>query len=137
MDKIIDLDAFEAAKRMAAMSPETQRVFDDRMSCGWEGREKYIQGFDAIGSAVVSKRRPLSEGNKKTILAFAEQLLRNGSSQVAHAVATYFLGRLWSAAHGSGFDFSTIDGLLGDKCRAEILALDDRQNTRTDGLRRK
>jgi hypothetical protein len=137
MDSIIDLDAFEAARRMAAMSPETQGVFDDRMSCGWEGRERYIQGFDAIGSAVVSKKRPVSDSKKKLILAFAEQLLRNGSSQVSHAVATYFFGRLWTAAHGSGFDFSTIACHLGERSRAEVLALDDRHSTRTDGLRAK
>lgn len=136
MKGTLDLDAFEAAKRMAAMSPETQGVFDDRMTCGWEGWEKVIQGFDAIGSALASNRRPVSDSNKKRIFAFAEQLLRNGSDEVQNAVATRLLERVWSAAHGSGFDFGSVDPHLGARSRAYVVALDDFHKTQTEGLRR-
>jgi hypothetical protein len=93
MTATLDL-GFGAAKRMAAMSPETQGIFDDRMSCGWEGQDGVIQGFDAIGLATALNRRPVSEKNKKKIFAFAERMPRSGSQEVSNAVATRLLERV-------------------------------------------
>jgi hypothetical protein len=137
MGGTLDLSPFEAAKRMAALSPETLAVFEDRMSCGWDGAEQVIQGFDAIGTAIASNRRPVSDANKKKLFDFAEELLCHGAGGVSNAVATRMLERVWSAAHGSGFDFSSVDEFLGPQSRAYIAALDDFHKMRTDGLRRK
>ena len=136
MPKQIDLDGLEAARRMAAFSPETQRRFD---KATWSATdEPAIVGtaFRAIGVAVGSTRQPVSSADKKKIFAFAEQLLTRGSSEVANAVATGFLEQIWTAARTGGFDFSEVDPYLGSEARRYLVAWDDFNKTKTEGLRR-
>jgi len=137
MTKRLDLDGLEAARRMAALSPETQRRFDECMSLGWRGPEQMTQAFRAIGVAIGSKREPVSSANKKKLFAFAEQLLNHGSSKVMNAVATCMLEQIWTAAQTGGFDFSDVDPYLGPEARRYLIAWDDFNKTNTEGLRRK
>lgn len=122
---------------MAALSPETQRRFDECMALGWDGPEQATQAFHAIGAAIGSKREPVSDANKKKLFAFAEQLLTSGSGEVANDVATCLLEQIWTAAHGGGFDFSAIDPYLGPETRGYLVAWDDFNKTKTEGLSRK
>jgi hypothetical protein len=132
-----DLDGVEAARGMAALSPQTQRRFDECMSLGWSAPEQVTQAFRAIGVALGSKREPISSANKKKLFAFAEQLLNRGSEEVMNAVATCMLEQLWTAAHTGGFDFSEVDPHLGPKARHYLVAWDAFHRTQTKGLRRK
>ena len=138
MPKQLDLEGLEAARRMAALSPETQRRFDEFMLRGWSGREReqVTVAFRAIGAAIGSKRQPVSSANKKELFAFAEQLLNHGSSEVMNAVATCMLEQIWTASQTGGFDFSEVDPYLGPEARRYLLAWDDFNKTMTDGLRR-
>jgi len=135
--KRLDLGGIEAARRMAALSPETQRRFDKCMSLGWSGPEQATQAFHAIGVAIASKRQPISSANKKRLFAFTEQLLKHGSEEVMNAVATSMLEQIWTAAQTGGFDFSEIDPYLGPEARRYLVAWDDFTKTQTQGLRRK
>ena len=137
MTKRLDLDGIEAARRMASLSPETQRRFDTCMSHGWSGREQVTQAFHAIGVAIGSKREPISSANKKQLFAFVEQLLNHGSEEVMNAVATCMLEQIWTAAQTSGFDFSEVDPYLGPEARRYLVAWDDFNKTKTAGLRRR
>ena len=139
MRKRLDLDGLEAARQMAALSPETQCRFDERMSRDWRGREReqVTEAFRAIGVAIGSKRQPVSSKDKKKLFAFAEQLLNHGSSDVMNAVATCMLEQVWTAAQTGGFDFSEVDPYLGPEARRYLLAWDDFNQTKTEGLRRK
>ncbi|MBA2771424.1 MAG: hypothetical protein H0U34_05330, partial [Sphingomonas sp.] len=112
MAERLDLDGIEAARRMATLSPETQRRFDKCTSLGWSGPEQVSQAFHAIGVAIGSKREPISNANKKKLFAFAEQLLNHGSEEVTNAVATCMLEQIWTAAQTGGFDFSEVDPYL-------------------------
>ena len=84
-----------------------------------------------------SKREPVSSANKKRLFAFAEQLLNHGTSEVMNAVATCMLEQIWTAAQTGGFDFSEVDPYLGPEARRYLVAWDDFNKTRTEGLRRK
>jgi hypothetical protein len=137
MTKRLDLDGIQAARRMAALSPETQRRFDKCMSLGWSAPEQVSQAFHAIGVAIGSKREPVSSANKKKLFAFAEQLLIHGSGEVMNAVATCMLEQIWTAAQTGGFDFSEVDPYLGAEARRYLVAWDDWNKTKTNGLRRK
>jgi hypothetical protein len=135
--KRLDLDGVEAARRMAALSPETQRRFDKCMSLGWSGQEQVTQAFHAIGVAIGSKREPVSSQNKKRLFAFAEQLLSHGSEDVMNPVATCMLEQIWTAVQTGGFDFSEVDAYLGPEARRYLTGWDDWNKTQTKGLRRK
>lgn len=137
MGNQIDLDGIEAARRLAALSPETQRRFDACASAGWTGLEQVTQAFRAVGVAVGSRRAPVSGANKKKLFAFAEQLLKHGSPEVSNAVATAFLEQIWTAAQTGGFDFSDVDPYLGGETRRYLASLDDFHKTKTAGLQRK
>ena len=132
-----DLNALEAARRLAALSPETQAKFDECMALGWSEPEAGTQAFHAIGAAIASKRRPVSDRDKKKLFAFAEQLLRQGSHEVSNAVATCMLEQIWTAARESGFDFEAVDPYLGSESRRYLIAWDDFNKTKTTGLTRK
>lgn len=136
MDKQLDLDGLEAARLMAALSPETQRRFDKCVSLGWSGLEQATQAFRAIGVAIGSKRERISEPNKKKLFSFVEQLLKRGSPEVANAVATCLLEQIWTAAQTGGFDFGDIDPYIGSEARGYLVAWDDFNKTKTEGLTR-
>jgi hypothetical protein len=137
MTKQIDLDGMEAARRMAALSPETQRRFD-KATWGMGGDPAEVSiAFHAIGVAIGSKRQPVSSGNKKKLFLFAEQLLKQGSADVSNAVATCLLQQIWTAAQTGGLDFDDVDPYLGPEARRYLLAWDDVNQTKTKGLRRK
>jgi hypothetical protein len=121
----------EAARRMAALSPETQRYFDECVAIGGS----VTDAFRAIGAAIGSKRCPIPDADKRKLFGLAEQFLKQGSDEVANAVATGMLEQLWTAARGSGFDLSTIDPFLGPEARGYLLAWDAFNKTRTPGLR--
>ena len=137
MAKQIDLEGLEAARVFAALSPETQRRFDKATWGAVDDPALIANAFRAIGVAVGSKRQPVSSGNKKKLFAFAEQLLKDGSPEVANAVATCFLEQVWRAAQNGGFDFSDVDNYLGAESRRYLLAWDEFNKTKTAGLRRK
>ena len=107
----IDLNGLEAARQLAALSPQTQHRFDEALSFGWTGSEEATQAFHAIGSAIASKRQPVSDTDKKKLFAFAERLLKQASPEVSNAVATCMVGQIWTATRESGFDFSLVDPL--------------------------
>ena len=137
MTRRLDLDGIEAARRMAALSPETRRRFDEIMSLRFSGPSQVTHAFHAIGVAIGSKREPVSSANKKKLFDFAEQLLIHGSDEVMNAVATCMLEQIWTAAQTGGFDFSEVDPFLGPEARRYLVAWDDFNETKTDGLRRK
>ncbi len=139
MTKLVDLDGLEAARRMAALSPETQSRFDERMSRDWDSREReqVTEAFRAVGAAIGSKRQPVSSANKKRLFAFAEQLLNQGSSDVMNAVATCMVEQIWTAAQSGGFDFNEVDPYLGPETWRYLVAWDDFNKSKTEGLRRK
>lgn len=137
MEHLSDLDGIEAARRLAALSPETQRRFDESMSIVFTSPERATQAFTAIGTAIGSKREPISSANKKRLFDFAEQLLNHGSGDVMNAVATCMLEQIWNAARNGGFDFSEVDPYLGPEARAYLVAWDDFNKTKTPRLRRK
>lgn len=122
---------------MAALSPETQVAFDEIMELGWTKKEAPTYAFQAIGSALAHRRTPVSSANQAKIFAFADQLLRHGSGEVMNAVATCMLETIWSAAQGSGFDFTFVDEHLGPNVRGYLIAWDDFNNTKTKGLTRR
>lgn len=133
----IDLDGLEAARRMAALSPETQRRFDKAV---WRRESEpgiATTAFRAIGVAIGSRREPVSTANKKKLFAFAEQLLKHGSGEVSNIVATCLLEQIWTAAQTGGFDFADIDPYLGPEARRYLIAWDDFNQMKTNGLRRK
>lgn len=109
MPKQMDLVGIEAARVMAALSPETQRRFDKATWRAADDPALVANAFAAIGVAVGSKRQPIANPNKKKLFQFAEQLLKEGSHEVANAVATCFLEQVWQAAQNGGFDFSDVD----------------------------
>lgn len=137
MPKQIDLDGLEAARQMAGLSPETQRRFDKAV---WRRESEpgiATMAFHAIGVAIGSKRDPVSSANKKKLFAFAEQLLKHGSGEVSNTVATCLLEQIWRAAQTGGFDFADVDPYLGPEARRYLIAWDDFNRTKTEGLRRK
>lgn len=133
----IDLTPLEAARQMAALSPETQEGFDRSIALQFEGPEEATQAFRAIGSAIAARRRPVSEENKKRIFALTEALLLQGLPATQNAVATCMLDQIWMAADGSGFDFSAIDVHLGPEARAYLLARDALRKKTSPGLSRR
>lgn len=137
MVKQIDLEGIEAARVMAALSPETQRRFD-KATWNLTGHPNDVAhaAFVAIGVAVGSSRQPMTSAAKKRVFAFAEQLIRDGSRDLAFSVANGFLVKVWEAAQNGGFDFSDVDAFLGPDSRRYLVWWDDTQNTRTPGLRR-
>lgn len=137
MAELAHLDGIEAARQLAALSPETQLAFDESMARGWTRTEQPTQAFRAIGAAIARKRAPVSETNKKKLFAFAEQLLNHGSDEVMNAFATCTLETIWTASRDSGFDFSTVDPYLGPEARRYLIAWDDFNKTKTAGLTRK
>jgi hypothetical protein len=137
MTKRFDLDGMEAARSMAALSPETQRRFDESLLVGFTGYLQVTHAFRAIGVAIGSKREPISSANKKRLFAFAEQLLNHGSDEVMNAVATCMLQQIWKASQTGGFDFHEVDPYLGPVARRYLIAWDDFTNKKTEGLRRK
>ena len=132
----IDLNGLEAARQLAALSPQTQHRFDEALSFGWTGSEQVTQAFRAIGSAIASKRQPVSDTDKKKLFAFAERLLKQASPEVSNAVATCMVGQIWTATRESAFDFSLVDPYLGSEARRYAIALDDFHKTKTIGLTR-
>jgi hypothetical protein len=137
MTRQMDLDGLEAARQMAALSPETQRRFEKAVDRAWSGSSQVTQGFRAIGVALGSKREPVSSANKRKLFAFAEQLLNHGSSEVMNAIATGMLERIWTAAQTGCFDFREVDPYLGPEARRYLVAWDDFNKTKTAGLSRK
>lgn len=137
MTKVLNLDGLEAARRMAALSPETQRQFDKCISRGFSGRVQVTQAFRSIGVAIGSKREPISSANKKRLFALAEQFLCHGSDEVMNAVATCMLQQIWTASQTGGIEFDQVDPYLGPEARRYLIAWDDFNNTKTVGLRRK
>lgn len=137
MAKQIDLEGIEAARVMAALAPETQRRFD-KATWRLTGHPNDVAhtAFTAIGVAVGSSRQPVSSSDKKKLFAFAEQLIRDGSQDLAFSVANGFLVAVWQAAHNGGFDFSDVDTFLGPESRRYLTWWDDAQSTRTPGFRR-
>ena len=131
------LTGLAAARQMASLSPETQERFDRSVSQGWSEAEQVSQAFRAIGFAMSSKKRPISDANTKTLFQFTETLLTKGSPEVSNAVATDMLEAIWTSAHGGGFDMSTVDPYLGSEARRYLIAWDDFQKTVTPGLTRK
>lgn len=119
------LNGLEAARQMAALSPETQARFDECIAQGWTRREQTTQAFRAIGSAIASKRQPIAEGDKRKLFAFADQLLRRGSPEISNAVATGMLETIWKAARQSGFDLASLDPHLGPETRRYFTAWAD------------
>lgn len=136
MTQLAHLDVIEAARQLAALSPETHSAFVESMARSWMGAEQPAQIFRAIGTALARKRAPVLEANKRKVFAFAEQLLNQGSDEVANAVATGMLETIWKASRDSGFDFSCIDPYLGPEARRYLIAWDDFNKTKTAGLRR-
>ena len=122
---------------MAALSPQTQKRFDQCIALGWSGPEQVTQAFRAIGVAIGSKREPVSDSHKKKLVAFVEQLLKHGASDVSNAVATDLLEQIWTAAQTGGFDFSEVASYLGPEARRYLIAWDAFNKTKTQGLRRK
>ena len=137
MSELTHLDGIEAARQLAALSPETQSAFDETMARGWTRAEQTTQAFRAIGAALARRRAPVSEVNKKKLFAFAEELLNHGSDKVMNSVATCMLETIWTASRESGFDFSTVDPHLGPEARRYLTALDHFNRTKTAGLTRK
>ena len=137
MAKQIDLEGIEAARVMAALSPETQRRFD-KGTWRLTGHSTDVAhaAFSAIGEAVGSSRQAVQSSDKKKLFAFAEQLIRDGSQDLAFCVANGFLVTVWQAAQNGGFDFSDVDAFLGVESRRYLTWWDDAQSTRTPGLRR-
>ncbi|WP_338504052.1 hypothetical protein V6R86_09445 [Sphingomonas kaistensis] len=137
MAKQIDLEGIEAARVMGALSPETQRRFD-KATWRLTGHPNDVAhtAFTAIGVAVGSSRQPVSTSDKKKLFAFAEQLIRDGSHDLAFSVASAFLGTVWQAAQNGGLDFSDVDAFLGPESRRYLTWLDDVEGTRTSGFRR-
>jgi hypothetical protein len=137
MAKPIDLEGIEAAGVMAALSPETQRRFD-KATWRLTGHPNDVAhaAFAAIGVAVGSSRQPVSTTDKKRLFEFAEQLIRDGSQDLAFSVANGFLVKVWEAAQNGGFDFSNVDAFVGPESRRYLVWWDDTQKTRTPGLRR-
>ena len=123
MSQISDLGVLQAAKRMAALSPQTQASFDKVMSLGWTQREKGTQAFRAIGSAIGSGRQPVSPSDMKELFAFTEQLLKQGNHNVANTVATAMLEQIWAVTRHSGFNFSLVDPYLGPETRSYLNSL--------------
>ena len=91
--------------------------------------------FRQIGRAIASKRNPLSDRDLKRVFAEVERLLRSPDGQVSNAVATDLLEEVWSAAHRSGFDFSTVDPHLGSEARKYLLRWDEFNGKKTPGLK--
>jgi hypothetical protein len=87
---------------------ETQRRYDECIALGWSRHEQVSQAFRAIGAAVGSKHQPVSDASKRKLFSLAEQLLKNGSSEVSNAVATCFLDQIYEAAQTGGFDFREV-----------------------------
>ena len=54
-----------------------------------------------------------------------------------NAVATCMLEQIWTAAQNGGFDFSEVDPYLGPEARRYLVAWDDFNKTKTEGLRRR
>ncbi len=133
----MDLDGVAAARRLAALSPQTQRRFDQCMSPSLIGPEQVWKAFRAIGVAIGSKREPVSDPDKKKLFAFIEQLLNYGSFEVSNAVATCLLEQIWKAARTGGLDFNDVDPYLGAEARRYLVAWDSFNNTKTEGLRPK
>jgi len=133
--KQIDLKGIEAARVMAALSPETQRRFD-KATWRLTGHPNDVAhaAFAAIGVAVGSSRQPVSSADKKRLFVFAEQLIRNGTQELAFSVANGFLIKVWEAAQNGGFHVSDVDTFLGPESRRYLVWWDDSQNTRTRGL---
>lgn len=136
MTKLLDLDAIDAARELGALSPQTQRRFDECMALGLSGPLQVTQAFRAIGAAIGSKREPVSSENKKRLLEFAEQLLNHGSDEVMNAVATCMLQQIWRASQSGGFDFGEVDPYLGPVARRYLIDWDNHNDTKTGGLRR-
>lgn len=136
MTQLAHLDGIEAARQLAALSPETQSAFDESMALGWSAVEQPSQVFRAIGATLARKRAPVSDANKKKLFAFAEELLKQGSGKVMDAVATCMLEAIWTASRESGFDFSLVDPYLGPEARRYLTAWDDFARTQTKGLTR-
>ena len=127
----------EAARHLAALSPETQSAFEQSIALAWTREEQPTEAFRAIGAALARRRAPISEANKKKLFAFSEQLLNHGSHEVMNAVATCMLEQLWTAAQTGGFDFGEVDPYLGPEARRYLVAWDEFNKTKTKGLRRK
>ena len=106
-------DGMEAARRMAALSPETQRNFDECVAIGGS----VTDAFRPIGAAIGSKRCPIPDADKRKLFALAEQFLKQDSGEVANAVATGMREQIRTAAHRSGFALSSIDSYLGPEAR--------------------
>ncbi|WP_344705850.1 hypothetical protein [Sphingomonas swuensis] len=137
MAKQIDLEGIEAARVMAALSPETQRRFD-KATWRLTGHPNDVAhaAFSAIGVAVGSSRQPVRSSDKKKLFTFAEQLIRDGSQDLVFSVANGFLVAVWQAAQNGGLDFGDVDDFLGPESRRYLTWWDDTQRTRTPGLRR-
>lgn len=127
------LNGLEAARQIAALSPETRARFDECMAQGWTGREQTTQAFRAIGSAIASKRQPIAETGKRKLFTFAEQLLKRGSPDVSNAVATGMLETIWTASQDSGFDLASLDPYLGPQARRYLTAWNDFNKTSLKG----
>jgi hypothetical protein len=127
------LSPIEAAERLAAFSPRASRALDD-WKAGWDGEESAYGAFHAIGAAITSKRHPLPPKELKSLLAFAERLLRQDRGDVQNMVATCLLEAIWTAARQSSFDFSRVDPYLGAESRRYLLDWDRFNETTTPGL---
>jgi hypothetical protein len=112
-----DLSPLDAARQIAALSPETQESFDDCEALGWREPERATQAFRAIGAAIGSKRHPLSDANKRKVFDLVEYFLKLGAPETKNGVATCMLNQIWMSAHGGGFDLSSLDSYLGPEAR--------------------
>lgn len=136
MDEAATLKGLEAARRLAALSPQTQAKMDawnaDDVSPGLQVNSAFLQ----VGRAIASKRHPLSDRDLKRVFAEVERLLRSADRHVANAVATDLLEAIWSAARHSGFDLTTVTPHLGAEARRYLQAWDKFNGASTPGLKR-
>ena len=136
MTSAAELKGLDAARALAALSPETKAALERSVAMESSQRLRVSAAFHAIGAAIGSKRSPVADSDKKKLFAFAEELLTKGTPEVSNAIATCLLEQVWTAARESGFDFATVDPYLGRESRNYLIAWDDFQKTKTKGLTR-
>jgi len=134
MTDVGGLTPIEAAGRLASLSPRTAVALDRWKAQRWDEGEPAYGAFRAIGSAIASKRAPPSAAGMKALFAFADRLLTQGSGDVSNMIATGLLEQICTAAHESGFDFSTVDRHLGPEARRYLLAWDKFNDRKMPGL---
>jgi hypothetical protein len=137
MNGDIDQQALDAARRMAALSPETQAAFERSLTLCGTKREQVYWAFRAVGRAIGSKRKPVSDINLKRIFDMANILLDQKPRFIANCVATCMLDEIRRASLTGGFDFSGVDPYIGPKARWYLLERDDFHKTTTVGLSRR